>query len=66
MKTQIINGVSLPLDEEGYKKAIEQWIKMDGALVCYDFTQSYEDDESNHDENGNLIIPDEFKYKFRF
>ncbi|MBQ3425914.1 MAG: extracellular solute-binding protein [Clostridia bacterium] len=62
-KTNYITG---NLDEAGYKKAIEQWIKMDGALVCYDFTQAFEDDESNHDENGNLIIPDSAKYKFRF
>lgn len=62
-KTNYITG---NLDEAGYKKAIEQWLKMDGDLVCYDFTKAYEDDESNYDESGKLIIPDEYKYSFRF
>lgn len=61
-----VNYITGKLDEEGYKKAMQQWIKMDGDLVCKDYQNAYENDESNLDENGNVIIPDEFKYKFKF
>ncbi len=62
-KTNFIVG---KIDEEGWKEAIEQWVKMDGDLVCKDYKDAYEADESNHDENGNVIIPDEYKFDFRF
>lgn len=62
-KTNFIVG---KIDEEGWKEAIEQWVKMDGDLVCKDYQDAYEADESNHDENGNIIIPDEYKFDFRF
>ncbi|MGM9937382.1 MAG: hypothetical protein ACI38A_08560 [Candidatus Ornithomonoglobus sp.] len=54
------------LDEKGYETAIKQWLKMDGDLVCQDYKDAYEADEGNIDENGNVIIPDEFKYDFKF
>lgn len=54
------------LDEKGYETAIKQWLKMDGDLVCKDYQDAYETDEGNIDENGNVIVPDEFKYEFKF
>ncbi|MGN1115666.1 MAG: hypothetical protein ACI4TH_03785 [Candidatus Ornithomonoglobus sp.] len=54
------------IDEKGYETAIKQWLKMDGDLVCKDYKDSYEADEGNLDENGNVIVPDEFKYDFKF
>lgn len=62
-KTNYIVG---NIDEEGWKEAIEQWYKMDGDMVIQDYTDAYNEDESNHDENGNVVIPDEFKYDFAF
>ncbi|MGN0183443.1 MAG: hypothetical protein ACI4DP_13710, partial [Candidatus Ornithomonoglobus sp.] len=54
------------IDEKGYETAIKQWLKMDGDLVCQDYKNAYEADEGNLDENGNAIVPDEFKYDFKF
>lgn len=62
-KTNYIVG---NIDAEGWKEAIEQWLKMDGDLVIEDYTKAYNDDTSNQDENGNVIVPDEFKYDFAF
>ncbi len=61
-KTNYIIG---NLDEAGYKKAIDQWLKMDGDLVCQDYTEAYENDKSNY-KDGKLYIPETSKYKFRF
>lgn len=61
-----VNYITGRIDENGYKKAIEQWIKMDGDLVCEDYKEAYENDESNYDENGNLVIPDNYKYDYRY
>jgi putative aldouronate transport system substrate-binding protein len=62
-KTNYIVG---KISAEDYEKAIKQWIKMDGDLVCKDYQEAFEKDESNLDENGNVVIPDEYKYKFKF
>jgi putative aldouronate transport system substrate-binding protein len=62
-KTNYIVG---KISAEDYEKAIKQWIKMDGDLVCKDYQEAFEKDESNIDENGNVVIPDEYKYKFKF
>lgn len=61
-----VNYITGKIDEEGYKNAMEQWMQMDGDMVCEDYGNAYADDESNWDENGNIIIPDEYKYEFRF
>ncbi len=62
-KTNYIVG---KIDENGWAEAIEQWMKMDGDLVIEDYTNAYNEDESNHDDSGNVVIPDEFKYSFKF
>lgn len=61
-----VNYITGRIDENGYRKAMEQWIKMDGDLVCSDYEEAYNADESNWDENGKPVIPDEFKAKFVF
>lgn len=66
IKEAEVNYITGKIDENGYKTAIEQWIKMDGDLVCDDYKRAYEEDKSNQDENGNVVIPDEYKYKFKF
>lgn len=62
-KTNYIVG---KIDADGYEKAIEQWIKMDGDLVCKDYQEAYENDASSLDENGNVVVPDQYKYKFKY
>ena len=61
-----VNYITGRIDEDGYRDAVEQWIKMDGDLVCKDYQDAYESDESNLDENGNVVIPDEYKYDYRY
>lgn len=62
-KTNYIVG---NIDEKGWAEAIKQWYKMDGDLVMKDYTDAYNEDDSNKDESGNVVIPDEFKYKFLY
>lgn len=61
-----VNYIIGTIDEKGYKEAIDQWLNMDGNLVCSDYQDAYEKDESNRDGNGNLVIPDEYKADFKF
>lgn len=61
-----INYILGTIDEQGYRDAMDQWIKMDGDLVCEDYRKAYESDSSNLDEDGKVMIPDEFKAKFMF
>lgn len=61
-----VNYITGGIDEDGYREAVEQWMKMDGDLVCKDYQDAYESDESNHDENGNVVIPDEYKYDYKY
>lgn len=61
-----VNYIIGNIDETGYKSAIEQWLTMDGKLVCEDYSTAYEKDESNRDEDGKVVIPNEYKYEFKF
>lgn len=61
-----VNYITGRIDEEGYREAVEQWLKMDGDLVCKDYQDAYESDESNLDENGNVVIPGEYRYDYRY
>lgn len=62
-KTNYIVG---KIDEAGFAEAIEQWIKMDGDLVCKDYEDAFNNDDSNKDENGNVVVPDKYKYSFKY
>ncbi len=61
-----VNYITGKIDEAGYKEAIEQWLLMDGEAVCEDYKTAYENDPSNKDESGNISIPDEYKYQFKY
>lgn len=61
-----VNYIIGTWDEEMYKSKVEEWLKMDGRLVMEDYKFAYEDDESNYDEDGNLVIPDNCKFDFKF
>ena len=61
-KTNYITG---NLDADGYRKAVEQWMKMDGDLVCEDFKRAFDTDETNI-VDGKIVIPEEYKYQFAF
>lgn len=54
------------IDEDGYKDAINQWLKMDGDKVMKEYGEAYANDDQNKDANGNVVIPDEYKFDFKF
>lgn len=61
-----VNYIIGAWDEAMYKSKVEEWLRMDGKLVMEDYKFAYEDDESNYDEDGKLIISDKDKYEFKF
>ncbi len=61
-----VNYIVGKWDEAQYKSKIEEWLKMDGELVMEDYKFAYEDDKGNYDDDGNLVIPEEYRFKFKF
>lgn len=55
------------LDEKGYKAAIEEWKKMDGAKVMKEYKESFNNDPLNDiDGDGKADVQPEQTFKFKF
>lgn len=61
-----INYITGSWTEAKYKAKVQEWLTMDGSLVMDDYKFAYEDDKSNYDDDGKLVIPDEYKSDFKF